>query len=177
MLAVSPSDIAVASIEIDVAYIDCGDSATGTQLAAIWPSGNAQSCASGSSSTGIAPDRYMQPSCTAVSGRQSGAVKLALVTEPDVPVICSATRLASRACSPASTAPEPLMSENGAAPVITKVAAVAGAPAASITGSGPPALLWTLPATGSKLAALTAPGPQISPGSHAGSAPDTRVSR
>src|SRR6185369_16856619 len=156
----------VACIATEVAYIACGDSTTGTQLAAVSPPGSLQSCATGSSSTGIAPDRYMHASFSGVAGTQSSASKLAPVTiVPSVPRMRSATRLSSRTGSLASTTPEPLTSVNGAASVIISVASLGAAPAKSIDRFGPPgALLVVVPASGSKLAAL-AVMPQISPAS------------
>src|ERR1043166_9762909 len=97
MLIVAAPITAVASSGSEVAMTDCGDSATGTQLAAVPPPGRAQCGAAGSSMTGSAAVSAMHASGSAVAAMQSGTGKLAEVTMPPVPVMGSATRLASLA--------------------------------------------------------------------------------
>src|ERR1700733_6552460 len=111
----------VALIEIDVAYMTCGDSVTGTQLAAVVPSGSVQFIVTAPSSTGIAPARYTHASTSGVLGSQSVSLKLASLIAPVVPVIRSAARFASASCSMPSTVPEPLISVYGVAAVNTNV--------------------------------------------------------
>src|SRR5262245_37377185 len=163
---------AVAVIGTAVEYIACALIATGTQLAAIVPSGSGQLSRRAPSCAGIAPSTYMQPSTAGVLGMQSGPGNVAEPITPEVPAMRSATRLSSRGCSPASSRPEPLRSAYGAAVASIVVAAVGGAPAKSITRSGPPLAPAVVPVSGSKLAGRPF-APHRSPGSHIALRPET----
>src|SRR5262245_24921662 len=105
----------VADSDTDVAYIACADSVTGTQAAAVEPSGSAQLVATSPSAVGIEPSKYMQPSTWGVPGKQSEPLNFALLTAPEVPTIRSAARFSSRRISPVSMDPEPLTSVYGVA--------------------------------------------------------------
>src|SRR6185436_13089275 len=163
-------------IGTDVANIACGDIETGTHDGAEPPPGSGQSVETSPSATGSAPSRYMQPSVSGVPGRQSGEVKLALVTWPVMPVIRSAARLSSRDTSPPSTRPEPLTSVNGPARAIIDVAPLGATPVKTISRFGPPASAGSLPPSGSKLAA-TPFAPHSSPAPHGASSPETSTNR
>src|SRR5687768_8847247 len=87
---------ATASRPTLVAYIVCGDSATGRQASVLVPSGRSHVVDSSFICTGIAPARYMHDCTPGTLGRQSGVVNVALLTMPPVPVIRSAARFSSR---------------------------------------------------------------------------------
>src|SRR5512140_64824 len=98
-----------------VAYITCGDTNTGTQVAALEPSGSVQLLCTVPSSTGIAPFKYMQPSSD-VPG-QNGPLTLALLIAPVVPVTLRPAWLSTAGASLLSSWPLPLTSVAGAASV------------------------------------------------------------
>ena len=84
---------------VEVAYIACGSMLTGKQLDAVPPPGSGQSRSSSPMATGIDPNRYMQLSTSGVPGRQSGEVKLALLT------LSSRLTMRWRNCAPPASYP------------------------------------------------------------------------
>src|SRR5580704_5496591 len=167
-----------AASEIEVAYIDSGAIATGTHDAAVVPSGNVQPVITGSISTGIAPDRYMQCSTCGVDGMQSASLKLALLMMPPASTTCSATTLFMFVASPVSTWPLPLMSVYGSGSENTYVAPAGAVAVNGMTRFGPPAApLPSIPSSGSKLAASPSVRPQTSPVSHVELVPEFNVKR
>src|SRR5205085_6550133 len=129
---------AVASRPTLVAYIACGESATGMHTDALVPSGSGHVVDTSFICTGIAPERYMHDWTPGTFGRQSGVVNVASLTMPLVPRILSAARFSSRIGSAPSRKPLPLMSVNGAVCASMNVAFVAGAPTKLIARVGPP---------------------------------------